>query len=166
MITLLLALVLGAPGLPEARDVGPLADLRLVDQYGREDSLEAYRGQVVLVMVVHAKRLRKLRSWEAALRGCVKEVHYLRIADVPADPPVTREEVAKKLRERVPKEVSILADLDRRWAKTLGLDTGQPNLLVFDRGGRLVGAYRGDGSPALEARVCRDLQTLTEAGGR
>jgi hypothetical protein len=95
---LLLALMLGAILPSETRDIGPLADLRLLDQYGREDSLRAHRGQVVLVTVVHAKRLRKLQSWEKALRERLEGVHYMRVADVPADPPVTQEDVAEKLR--------------------------------------------------------------------
>jgi hypothetical protein len=117
----------------------------------------------VLVTVVHAKRLRKLKSWERALRERLDEVHYLRIADVPTDPPVTHEEVAEKLRKRVPEEVSILIDLERRWARALELDTSQPNLLIFDRSGRLVSSYRGGRNRFLEAYVTRELEKLLEA---
>lgn len=166
MLPLLLALALDAPRPVEARNVAPLAELKLRDQYGREDSLAAHRGQVVLVTVVHAKRLRKLKSWEAALRERLADVHYLRIADVPAEPPVTHEEVAQKLRERVPEEVPILIDLQRLWAHALSLDTEQPNLLIFDRGGQLVSTYRGSRTPALEADVRRDLEKLLEGEGR
>jgi hypothetical protein len=161
--TLLLALTLGALLSAEARDVGPLAGLTLRDQYGQGDSLEAHRGQVVLVTVVHAKRLRKLKSWETALRERLKDVHYVRIADVPTDPPVTQEEVAGKIRERVPENVPILIDLKRRWARALELDTEQPNLLIFDRKGRLVSSYRGSKDPSLEASVSRDLERLLQA---
>ncbi|MGD8896062.1 MAG: hypothetical protein PVJ73_08515 [Acidobacteriota bacterium] len=162
MSTLLLALMLGGILPSETRDIGPLADLELHDQYGREDSLRTHRGQVVLVTVVHAKRLRKLQSWEKALRERLEGVHYMRVADVPADPPVTHDEVAEKLRQRVPEEVSILIDLERRWALSLDLDTGQPNLLIFDRRGRLVSSYRGGRDRFLEAYVSRDLDRLLE----
>ena len=163
MSTLLLALTLGALLPAEPRDVGALAGVMLRDQYGQGDSLEAHRGQVVLVTVVHAKRLRKLKSWETALRGRLKDVHYVRIADVPTDPPVTQEEVAKKIRERVPENVPILIDLERRWARALELDTDQPNLLIFDRKGRLVSSYRGSKDPSLEVSVSRDLERLLQA---
>jgi hypothetical protein len=161
--TLILALTLSAAPPPEARDIGPLAGLRLRDQFGREDSLAAHRDHVVLVSVVHAKRLRKLKSWEKALRRRLERVHYIRIADVPSDPPVTHEEVAEKLRERVPEEISVLIDLERRWATTLELETDQPNLLVFDRRGRLVSSYRGGKDRFLETYVTRDLERLLEA---
>jgi hypothetical protein len=151
--TLLLALTLSATLPAETPDVRPLAGLKLRDQYGRQDSLEAHRGQVVLVTVVHAKRLRKLKSWEKALRERLEDVHFVRIADVPTDPPVTHQEVAEKLRERVPEDVSILIDLD----------TSQPNLLIFDRSGRLVSSYRGGKNRFLEAYVSRDLEKLLEA---
>jgi hypothetical protein len=87
-------------------------------------------------------------------------VHYIRVADVPVEPPVTHEEMAEKLLKRVPEEVSILIDLERRWATALGLDTSQPNLLVFDRSGRLVSSHRGRRSRFLEAYVSRDLEKL------
>jgi hypothetical protein len=161
--TLLLALTLSATLPADTPDVRPLAGLKLRDQYGRQDSLEAHRGQVVLVTVVHAKRLRKLKSWEKALRERLEEVHYLRIADVPTDPPVNYEDVAEKLRKRVPEEVSILIDLEGRWAEALDLDTSQPNLLIFDRSGRLVSSYRGGRDRFLEAYVSRDLEKLLEA---
>lgn len=147
----------------DSPDIGPLAALGLRDQYGQTDSLEAHRGQVVLVTVVHARRLRKLKSWEKALRERLDEVHYLRIADVPTGPPVKYEDVAEKLRKRVPEEVSILIDLEGRWAEALELDTSQPNLLIFDRSGRLVSSYRGGRNRFLEAYVSRDLEKLLEA---
>ena len=165
MSILLLVLTLGAVSPGAARDVGPLAELRLRDQRGQEDSLGSHRGRVVLVTVVHAKRLRKLKGWEAALRERLDGVDYIRIADVPADPPVTHDQVAEKLRERVPEDVSVLIDLERKWALSLELDTDQPNLLIFDREGRLVSSYRGGRNRFLEAYVSKDLEELLEADG-
>lgn len=160
MTSLLLVLVLGAALPAESKDVGALADLVLRDQRGGEDSLRAHEGRVVLVTVVNARRLRKLKGWEQALRERLEGVDYLRVADVPQDPPVTFDEVAEKLGERVPEDVAVLIDLEGEWARALDLDTDQPNLLVFDREGRLVSAYRGARNPYLEAYVSRDLETL------
>lgn len=160
MISLLLALTLGATPPAEPRDVGALADLTLRDQRGGEDSLRSHQGRVVLVTVVNARRLRKLKSWEKALRERLDGVDYLRVADVPQDPPVAFDEVAEKLLKRVPDDVAVLIDMDGEWARSLELDTSQPNLLVFDREGRLVSAYRGTRNRYLEAYVAHDLEAL------
>ena len=45
-----------------------LENIQLRDQYGSTDTLAAYRGPVVVVMVVDAKRLRNLRPWARELR--------------------------------------------------------------------------------------------------
>ena len=155
----LLSVLATSAGSP--RDVGSLASLVLRDQRGRPDSLRAHRGHVVLVTVVHVKRLRKVRGWEEAIHERLGDrVQYLRIADVPRKPAVSYEDVATKLRDRVPDEVSVLIDLEQRWATSLGLDTDQPNLLVFDRAGRLVSSYRGRPDELLVTYVARDLEEL------
>lgn len=163
MTFLILALTLNASLPAEARSVGPLADLVLRDQRGREDSLRNHQGQVVLVEVIDARRLRRLKSWEETLRERVDGFHAMRIADVPRDPPVTHDEVADKLRERVPEDVPVLIDLEGEWARSLELETSQPNILVFDREGRLVSSYRGRLNRFLEEYVVRDLEDLLEA---
>jgi hypothetical protein len=111
-------------------------------------------------MVVTARRLRALKGWEVDLRSRFEGLTYLRVVDVPAMPPVTFEDVAKKLRDRVPREVSVLIDLDRSWAATYGLDTDEVNLLVFDPQGHLVSRFkvpRNDGSIAVVSKVLGDL---------
>jgi hypothetical protein len=158
---LLAAILLGAaaPEQPTA-----VARLELVDQHGITDSLAAHRGHVTVVMVVTARRLRNLKAWESELRERYEEIHFLRIADVPPqDPPVTREQVARKLASRVPEEVSILIDLERRWATELELDTGRPNLLLFDEDGRLGASFRGRMEPELRDRVQAAIRRLLEA---
>ena len=137
-----------------------IAELELVDQTGASDSLAAHHDHVVVVMVVTARRLRNLKAWERALRERYDGVHFLRIADIPSEPTVTRKEVARKLAARVPEGVSILIDIERRWARELKLDTGRPNLLLFDRGGRMAGAFRGRMEPARLDEVQAAIEPL------
>jgi hypothetical protein len=139
-----------------------VAELELADHTGGADRLAAHRGEVVVVMIVTAKRLRNLKGWERELRDRYDEIHYLRIADIPEEPPVTYEQVAKKLSTRVPEDVPILIDLDRRWATELELDTSRPNLLLIDRAGKLVASFRGRMEPALLEELLAALDPLVE----
>jgi len=152
---LLGALVLG--------QVPPVAELELTDQYGNSDSLSAHRNHVVVAMVVTAKRLRNLKSWEKSLREHYEDVHFLRIADVPAEPSVTLDRVARKLRGRVPEDVPILIDVERHWAQALDLDTGRPNLLLIDRDGKLRAAFRGRSEPELLDEVQTAMKSLVNS---
>jgi len=137
-----------------------LAELVLPDQRGGEDSLAAHRGKVVVAMVVTAQRLRNLKGWERDLRARFEELDFVRVADVPQDPPVTYRDVADKLATRVPDEVAVLIDVDRRWSSTLGLDTDRPNLLLIDADGRLVATYRGRPEPELVDEVAKRIEEL------
>ena len=123
MSLLLASVVLAAltPG-----QVPAVSDQELLDQYGRADSLAAHREHIVVGMVVTARRLRNLKGWEKQLRERYDDIHFVRIADVPAEPPVTYDQVAQKLVKRVPEEVPILIDIERRWALELELDTARP----------------------------------------
>lgn len=125
----------------------------LTDQLGREDSLARHRGETVLALVVTAKRLRSLKGWELALRERLDGVSYLRVVDVPAQPKLSHERVAEKLRKRVPEEVAIGIDLERRWAEAFGLDTDEVNVLLFDAGGGLAARFRGRRSQQLVEQV-------------
>jgi len=156
---LLASILLAAAALGQAPAV---AGLELADQYGVTDSLDAHRDHVVVVMVVTAKRLRNLKGWEKELRARYDDLHYLRIADVPGEPPVTHEQVARKLAKRVPEDVPILIDIDRRWAEELQLDTGRPNLLLIDRDGRLIANFRGRMDPPLLEEVLAALGPFVE----
>jgi hypothetical protein len=157
-----LLVMVGVAGADTGGGIEPLAGLRLADQYGELHSLGEHRGQVVVVMVVSAKRLRNIKPWERRLRERFDELHYLRIADVPADSKAARDAVASKLIERVPEGVSVLIDMDRQWADQLGLDTARPNLLIVDPEGSLVASFRGLHSPQLEAAVIHHLERLLE----
>ena len=132
----------------------------LRDQYGTTDSLAAHRGHVTVVMIVTAKRLRNIKPWERDLRERYQQLHVLRIADVPPESQATHDQVAAKLRERVPDEVPILIDLDRTWASALGLDTGRPTLLVVDADGATVAQVRGRHTPELAAEISAALDVV------
>jgi hypothetical protein len=51
----------------------------------------------------------------------------------------------------------LLIDTDRDWATELGLDTGQPDLLIIDRDGRLITTFREVCKTDLEAQVANQL---------
>lgn len=133
-----------APGLlsllaAAATAAPPAAELpTLPDQYGEPVGLEAGRGDVQLAIVVSARRLRRIKPWEKALRQEFPDLVLLRIADVPRTSPTAYDSVAQKLRRRLPPDVHVGIDLDGRWAQTFGLDTSIPNLLLFDRSGKLL----------------------------
>jgi hypothetical protein len=139
-----------------------VAGLRLPDQLGGEDSLAAHRGELVVVSVIDADRLRKLKRCEKILRETFDDLGFLRIGEVPVEPPVTLERVATKLAERVPEGVPVLIDMERRWAIELELDASKPNLLVIDRSGALVTTHAGRCSLESLAPVIAELETLVE----
>lgn len=163
MLTLMLStLIAGAAVAGAQSSIDVVTGLELRDQYGERDSLARHRGDVVVVMVVNAKRLRNIRPCEQQLRERFEDIHFLRIADVPEDSPATHESVAARLSQHVPEGVSVSIDLDRVWATELGLDTGRPNLLIIDRDGRLVDTFRGLCKPELVAPVVERLEELLE----
>jgi len=141
------ALVLGATAAAAAAE--------LKDQFGVPDSLAAHGDQVRLVIVVSAKRLRRIRPWEEALWERHPGLPILRVADVPRTAPTSYEDVAAKLRKRLPDDVPVLIDLDGEWAARFDLDVTVPNLLIFAADGSLVAAHAGNysrsGFTALDA---------------
>lgn len=139
--------------------VDGISGLRLQDQYGEHHSLAEHNGHVTVVMVVTVKRLRNIKPWERSLREQFDDIRYLRIADVPEDSRATYASVAAKLGERVPEGVPVAIDMERAWANQLGLDTDRPNLLIFDRDGRLVTTFRGLCTPELLAPVVHRLES-------
>lgn len=137
-------------------------EIELRDQYGRSDSLAAHRGETVVVMVVTARRLRNLKGWERDLRERMEDLRFLRVVDIPEDPPVTHQEVADKLSKRVPDDIAVLIDIERRWARTLALDTARPNLLLFDSAGKLVRHERGRYDAEVAAKLAAEIEALAE----
>jgi hypothetical protein len=141
-----------------------VASIGLEDQLGRRDALERHRGRPVLAMVVDAGALRQLRSWELAIRQELPDLDFFRVADVPRDRGITRQKVLDRLEGRVPQEVSILIDMEGRWAGAFELDTSTPNLLLFDADLELAHVFRGRQTPAMVDRVVAAVEALTSAG--
>lgn len=138
--------------------------LPLRDQFGRADGLERHRGKTVVALVVTAKQLRALKGWELELQKRLAGVSFLRVADVPEQPPVTWERVAGKLRERVPQQVPIGIDLARSWATTYELDTSEVNVLVFGPDGELAARFRGRRSKPLLDEVVAAVERVLRPG--
>lgn len=139
-----------------------IAELALRDQYGHEDSVVAHNSAVVVVIVIDAKRLRKIKGWEKGLLARFPELEFMRVADIPTAPPVTEARVAEKLVQRVPQGVSVLIDMQRRWANTLSLDTSQPNLLVFNQQGKIAARYAGHPTEGFLERVSTRVAEVLE----
>jgi hypothetical protein len=135
----------------------------LRDQFGATGSLQDHLGSVQVVIVVSAKRLRRIKRWEQAIRKHYATLPLLRVADIPRTAPVEYDTVAAKLRKRLPDDVNVLIDLEGHWSKEYGLDTGVPNLLVFDPAGELAarhaGKYKSTGFEALRIDLDRLLQS-------
>jgi len=129
----------------------------LLDQFGVPVSLASEAGQVQVAIVVSAKRLRRIKPWEKALRLEFPDLVVVRVADVPRSSPTRYETVAEKLRKRLPPDINVGIDLDGEWATALGLDTSVPNILLFDAAGELVyrqsGMYKKSRFPPLQAAL-------------
>ncbi len=141
-----------------AADTGIAASLH--DQFGKADSLATHRGAVVVAIVVDVRRLSSIQRWGEALGGRYPQLHFLNIAQMPAGGPVDMARVTATLQKRVPANVPVLIDVERRWATAYGLDTAAPNLLVFDRAGNLVGQVRGRFSAGREASIMPVIEKL------
>lgn len=133
----------------------------LRDQFGIVGHLDSHLGSVQVVIVISAKRLRRIKRWEKALRKHYDAVPLLRVADVPRTAPVEYESVAAKLRKRLPDHINVLIDLEGRWSGEYGLDTSVPNVLVFDVSGELVAKHVGKYNSALFEALRLDLDRLT-----
>lgn len=136
---------------------GALGDAQMPDQHGGRDSLAAHRGNEVVVVVVDARRLGTVRRWEQDLLTHFPKLHVLTVADVNEKPPPSVERVAEVLSRRVPAEVRVLIDIERRWARELDLDTSAPNLLVFAPDGALIARFHGRWSEKLATEVGKAL---------
>jgi hypothetical protein len=162
----LCCLFVGAPAQTATLTDAPFrpaaAEAELPDQLGGSGSVAAHRGEVTVAMVVTAARLRNLKAWQRDLQERLEGVTFVLIADVPSDPPVTLERVVSKLGEKVPEEVPVLIDLERLWATELELDTGRPNVLLFDRDGFLVESFRGFAREDIVESAARRLEELLD----
>jgi len=146
------------------------ASAGLKDQFGAPGGLNAHAGEVQLAIVVTAKRLRRLKPWEQEIRLHYPDLPVIRVADIPRTAPVQYEEVAAKLKKRLPEDLLVLIDLEGSWAEAYNLDVSVPNLLIFNAQGRLLrvhtGMYRSERFIALRADLDAALnasQTLVQS---
>jgi hypothetical protein len=130
-------------GLVAAGSAGAGQPPVLQDQYGDSGSLSDYPGEPVLAIVTSARKLRWIGKWEETIRPELPELVSIRIADVTDQPRPGYEEVAKKLRQRIPEGVSVLIDIQNFWASAYELDTDEPCLLLFDSDHNVVATFRG-----------------------
>jgi len=150
--------VLAAAGLLTIAGAGMAVDVRpltLRDQFGQSGGLADDADGLQVVIVVSAKRLRRIKPWEEAIRQIDTDVPVIRVADVPRATPTDYAAVADKLKKRLPPDLPMLIDLNGVWAETFGLDTDVPNVLIFDGSGVLLvrhaGMYTKDQYAALQA---------------
>lgn len=133
------------------------------DQFGGESRFEDHGGEPAVVIVVSAQRLRKIKKWEVALRERYEDLRIVRIADVPrADPPPAYEDVASRLRARVPEDLAVWIDLEGLWAAEFELDTSRPNLLVIDSEGNLTASVSGRYAPGPFEELARSIDRVLE----
>ena len=146
--------------IPTAAVPADITTLSLRDQFGQTDGLVQDADGLQVAIVVSAKRLRRIKPWEQAIRRIDADVPVIRVADVPRSPPAEYDVVAEKLRKRLPEDLPVLIDLDGIWTETFDLDSDVPNVLIFDgRGGLLArhsGMYKGDQFDALAADLTAD----------
>lgn len=137
------------------------ASLTLTDQYGQTGGLRSDLDGLQVAIVVSAKRLRRLKAWEQAIREIDADVPLVRVADVPRTAPTDFDTVAEKLRKRLPPDVNVLIDLEGVWASAYELDPDVPNVLIFDGAGALLSVHSGMFKPSYR----EDLEAgLTPAG--
>lgn len=156
----LLPLVAPAGAATPAAALAPLADVEWEDQLGGRDRLASHRGQAVLLLVVEARRLPLAGKWAEALQARELGVVLLTVADAPPAVPVDPVRFAALLRKRVPAGVRVWMDPGRSFARTLGLDTAEPNLLLVAPDGALAAQLRGRATPALLDEVTAAVAVL------
>lgn len=153
----LLLVLLGVCGTAAGADIAA-APLR--DQFGNTDSLASHQGKVVVAIVVDVRRLSTIQRWGEELGKRHPDLHFLNVAEMPAEGRVDIARVNATLQKRVPATVPVLIDIERRWATGYGLDTATPNLLIFDREGKLAGQVRGRFSAERAAGITAIIEAL------
>ncbi|MBL8224803.1 MAG: hypothetical protein JNM50_05680 [Chromatiales bacterium] len=150
----------GAASPADAAALAPLADVEWEDQLGGRDRLASHRGETVLLLVVEARRLPLAGKWAEALQARDPGLTLLTVADAPPDVPVDPARFAAMLRKRVPAGVRVWMDPGRSFARALGLDTAEPNLLLLGPDGAPVARMRGRATPALVDEVAAAAAAL------
>ncbi len=136
----------------------------LPDQYGKAVSMAAYEGQPFVVIVASGRKLRHIKGWEEGLRESYPELVSARVADITDMPRPSHEQVAEKLRKRAPEGVSIMIDLENRWATAFSLDTEEPCILIFGSNGELRARFRGRANKARLTEVTAALASMPMDG--
>jgi hypothetical protein len=138
----------------------------LPDQFGDEVIALNPEPTVRVAILISAKRLRRIRKWETALRERFPGLMIFRVADVPRSAPTDYEDVAETFRKRLPEDLAVGIDLDGRWAAALNVDTSVPNILVFDANGELDAVHSGMFDDKLFAQAAADIDLLLKATER
>jgi len=152
------ALALSAAGSfaasPEAKPV----ELVLEDQFERRQDLAAYRGEVV-VLVYGARR-----APVAALQGVAAgkrspDVVVVPVAAAGSVPGVIKDLIRTQVAKASP-EVPVWLDFTGVMEKEFGLRGGQPNVVVFDAGGRLRLKVNGTPDQPTLDKLIQTIQNL------
>ena len=154
---LLLLVLINACSMAAGADI---AAPPLRDQFGNTDSLASHQGAVVVAIVVDVGRLSTIQRWGEELGKRHPDLHFLNVAEMPAEGRIDMARVEATLQKRVPATVAVLIDIERRWATSYRLDTAAPNLLVFDREGKLAGQVRGRFSTERAAGITTIIEAL------
>ncbi len=136
------------------------------DQFGDAVGVENSGSDVQVAILVSAKRLRRIKKWEKALRERFPDLAIVRVADVPRNAPTEYEVVAEAFRKRLPPDLSVGIDLAGAWASELQIDPAVPNVLVFAGDGELEAVHSGMFSSALFAQAAADIDLLIKAEAR
>lgn len=140
---------------------GDVSSLSLRDQFGEPGGLTTEVAGLQLAIVVSAKRLRRLKAWEQAIRKIDEDVSIIRVADVPRTAPTEYETVAAKLKKRLPPDLAVLIDLKGVWAMAFELDVNVPTVLIFDGAGVLLARHAGMYKKSYFAALEMDLTGLS-----
>ena len=131
----------------------------LKDQFGKPDSLAAHRGRPVIALVVDPDHLRQAKSFELDLRQRFDGLDFIRVVQIPQQPGIRPEGVARKLRAKVSQDVSVLIDEDNVWASVYGLETHEASVLLFDRESRMLARFEGRYEPGVVERISAEIES-------
>lgn len=135
----------------------------LRDQFGATGGLASTAEELQVAIVVSARRLRRIKPWEQAIRELDEDLPLVRVADVPQSAPAEFESVAAKLSKRLPEDVNVLIDLEGLWAAAFELDASVPNILLFDGRGNLLARHAGMFNEDLRSAFAADLNRYAQS---
>jgi hypothetical protein len=160
------ALVLALTGTASAADeiVGQ-EEIALEDQYGQRYGPTRFEGEVRLLLYGKPNELRKMKSWEVKILGLVEqEVAVLRAVDAREIlGKKSKHEVNDRLRQSVPREISILVDWSGVLARLYGLPEGL-SATVLSPTGSACGTVAGTAQEASLSEIHAILKSVREQG--